>query len=184
MNLKTTLRAYAKVSPSILSNYVTRDELDNYVTHSELEVILRQFVREGENLDPAVIYGRKNGEWVPVLSVPDEMTNVLCYGMLPDNDFIDSAELVQLNRLGIENGCYEYLIEYEPTKNGYFWFCSTAEIKEITADMGLEYKQPVLQQPDKVDVLMGGDKLSFYCYRTNKLVALPGVTCRFKVRLK
>ena len=184
MNLRTTLRAYPKVSPSILSNYVTRNELDNYVTHSELENLLKGFVREGKDLDPATIYGMKNGQWVPVVSVPDDMLNVLCYGMLPDNNFIDSPELVELNRLGMSEGCYEYRIEYEPRRSGYFWFCSTSEIKEVTADMGLEYKQPLLQQPDKVDVIMGGDKISFYCYRTNKLVALPGVTCKFKVRLK
>ena len=184
MNLKTTLRAYPKLSPSILSNYVTKDELGDYVTHSELTDVLKGFVRKGINLDPSTIYGLKNGEWVPVLSVPEDMINVLCYGMLPDNDMIDSPEIVQLNRLGLENGCYEYRIEYEPTRSGYFWFCSTAEIKEITADTGLQYRQPVIQQPDKVEVVMGGDKISFYCYRTNKLVALPGVTCKFKVRLK
>ena len=50
MNLKTTLNAYPKLSPSILKDYITKEELEekNYVNHTELNTILQDFVREVE----------------------------------------------------------------------------------------------------------------------------------------
>lgn len=87
MNLKTTLKAYPKLSPSVLSKYVTKEELDarDYVTHSQLSAILSGFVREIENPDPAAIYIRKlvdgNLVWVPIQDMPGVVNGVLCYGM-------------------------------------------------------------------------------------------------------
>ena len=186
MNLKTKLKAYPRVSPSILSNYVSKEELEakDYVTHSELNAILSKFVTEVENPDPAVVYGRQNGEWVSLLSLPEVVDDVLCYGMIGDSR-LNPEELLTLNRLGVSRSCREYLIDYEPTKNGFFWFCCTEEIREVIADNGLQYRLGVIKQPDKLLVEFQGELVEFYCYRTNsKLVAMPGVTCSFRVKLK
>ena len=186
MNLRTTLKAYPKMSPSILSNYVTKDELQekNYVTHSELNETLKDFVKEVVNPEPMAIYGRQNGEWISILSLPEVIDSVLCYGTVSDS-ILNAEELLTLNRFGVAEKCKEYLIEYEPTKAGFFWFCCTDEIAEVIADNGLKYRLGIIKQPDTLEVIMQGKKVNFYCYRTvNKLVAMPGVTCNFRVNIK
>lgn len=181
-NLKTTLTAFPKLTPSILKNYVTKDELDqkDYVTHTELSTILLDFVKEVETDGTSIIYGRVKGAWVPVVDIPEQVTGIMCWGML-SSDTLSAEQLFnELKRQNFLSGVNEYSVEDAPTSNSYFWFASTSPIKCVIADNGLKYKQNVVECPD-VCITYKGEKLTFHCYRTQKLVALPGVKYRFEI---
>ena len=189
MNLKTTLKAYPKLSPSILSNYVTKEELEakDYVTHSQLSDILKGFVREIENPDPAAIYIRKlvDGElvWAPVHDIPGVIDGVLCYGMTKTTT-LDDAQLALLNRMELSYDVKEYMIEYAPTSNGYFWICSTKPVLKVEADNGLTYQVNTIEQDGVLHLTYEGEEFYFFCCRTTKLAAIPGVAYKFKITLE
>lgn len=181
-NLKTTLTAFPKLSPSILENYVTKDELDqkDYVSHTELSTILLDFVKEVETDGTSVVYGRVKGAWVPVVDIPEQASGIMCWGMI-NSDILSAEQLFnELKRQNFLSGVNEYSVEDTPTSNGYFWFASTSPIKCVIADNGLKYKQNVVECPD-VCITYKGENLTFHCYRTQKLVALPGVKYRFEI---
>lgn len=193
MRLKTTLRAYPKVSESILddvlSDYVTKDELQakDYVTHSELSNILKDFVKEVENPDPATIYGRKmvNGimTWVPIDELPEVINDIICFGVINSSE-IKGENILALNRIGLDPTIFEYNIQYNPVATGYMWFCSTTPITDIRADNGLDYSVKLVEQENKIDVMINEHKMKFICYRTaDKIVALPGITYNFKIKI-
>ena len=182
-NLKTTINAFPKLSPNILNNYVTRDELksEDYVKHAELSEILKSYVTEVENPDPSTIYGRKNGTWVPVVNVAEITRGVLCYGMVDSTELI-SDQLQTLTRFAYVDNVDEYLVEYQPKSNGYFWFACTTDILDVEANSGMLYKQDLIKSQDTAIEYMG-KKLIFKCYRTPRLVALPGIPYKFRVRV-
>lgn len=193
MRLKTTLRTYPKVSESILNDvlvdYVTKDELEakDYVTHSELSNILKDFVREVENPDAAIIYGRKmvNGvmTWVSIDELPEVINDIVCFGVV-DSSEIKGENILALNRMGLDPTIFEYNIQYNPVASGYMWFCSTTPIADIRADNGLDYSVKLVEQEDKITVMINEHKMRFTCYRTaDKIVALPGVTYKFKIKI-
>ena len=191
-NLKTTLNAYPKLTPSILSNYVTKTELEekDYVDSTELAtaineldskflLAIKDFVKDVEVEGNNIVYGRIKGKWVPVFDIPQESSGIICWGML-NSKTLSAEQMMKLHRQNYLDRVNEYSVEDTPTENGYFWFASTLPIQSIMADNGLSYKQSVVEEPQvSIDYL--GEKLSFYCYRTQKLVALPGITYKFTV---
>ena len=191
-NLKTTLNAYPKLTPSILSNYVTKTELEekDYVDSTELAtamneldnkflLAIKDFVKDVEVDGDNIVYGRVKGKWVPVFDIPQESSGIICWGML-NSKTLSAEQMMKLHRQNYLDRVNEYSVEDTPTENGYFWFASTLPIQSIMADNGLSYKQSVVEEPQvSIDYL--GEKLSFYCYRTQKLVALPGITYKFTV---
>ena len=181
-NLKTTLRAMPKLSPSILRDYVTKEELEekNYVNHTELDTILQDFVKEVEFDGDNIIYGRVKGKWVPIVDIPEQSSGILCWGMTDAETLTPEQMLSVLSRQNYIQNVNEYSVEATPTENSYFWFTSTIPIKCITADNGLKYRQAVVEM-QKIDINYKGEQLTFHVYRTNKLVALPGITYRFEV---
>ena len=181
-NLKTTLSAFTKLSPAILENYVTKEELEkkDYVNHTELSTILLDFVREVETDEKGVVYGRVKGAWIPVVDIPEQVNGIMCWGMI-SSDTLSAEQLFnELKRQNFLSGVNEYSVEDLPSSNGYFWFAATSPIKFIMADNGLKYKQNVVECPD-VAITYKGEELTFHCYRTQKLVALPGVKYRFEI---
>lgn len=191
-NLKTTLNAYPKLTPSILSNYVTKTELEekDYVDSTELATVINEldnkfllaikdFVKDVEVDGDNIVYGRVKGKWVPVFDIPQESSGIICWGML-NSKTLSAEQMMKLHRQNYLDRVNEYSVEDAPTENGYFWFTSTLPIQSIMADNGLSYKQSIVEEPQvSIDYL--GEKLSFYCYRTQKLVALPGITYKFTV---
>lgn len=191
-NLKTTLNAYPKLTPSILSNYVTKTELEekDYVDSTELAtaineldskflLAIKDFVKDVEVEGDNIVYGRIKGKWVPVFDIPQESSGIICWGML-NSKTLSAEQMMKLHRQNYLDRVNEYSVEDTPTENGYFWFASTLPIQSIMADNGLSYKQSVVEEPQvSIDYL--GEKLSFYCYRTQKLVALPGMIYKFMV---
>lgn len=191
-NLKTTLNAYPKLTPSILSNYVTKTELEekDYVDSTELATVINEldskfllaikdFVKDVEVDGDNIVYGRVKGKWVPVFDIPQESSGIICWGML-NSKTLSAEQMMKLHRQNYLDRVNEYTVEDATTENGYFWFTSTLPIQSIMADNGLSYKQSIVEEPQvSIDYL--GEKLSFYCYRTQKLVALPGITYKFMV---
>ena len=182
-NLKTHVNAIAKISPSILKDYVTRDELISYqyVTHPELDEILKNFVREVENGDPSIVYGRQNGKWVPIIKIPEHVPGVLVFGMT-NSEVLTAENLFNLTKQSYIDDIDEYLIEYQPSANGYFWFACTTDIVNVEANNGLVYEQSLIKSSD-VMLEYDGEPLMFKCYRTKKLVALPNTKYKFRVRV-
>ena len=182
-NLKTTLKAYPKLSPSILENYVTKEQFDatveTLVDYDSLNTILQDFVTDVEVEGTNIIYGRVKGQWVPVVDIPEQVAGIVCWGMI-NSTTLNAQQLLELSRQNFLNGVNEYSVENTPTENGYFWFASTSPIKCIVADNGLTYRQPITEGSN-VTIEYKGQPLTFYCYRTQKLVALPNTTYRFKV---
>lgn len=184
MNLKTTLNAYPKLSPSVLKDYVTKTELEekNYVDHDALTTILEDFVRDVETEGTNIIYGRVKGKWVPVVDIPEQTAGIMCWGMINSSTLSAEQMMHELDRQNFLAGVNEYSVECTPTENGYFWFTSTTPIDHIIADNGLSYKQAVAEAPT-ISISYKGKNLNFYCYRTQKLVALPGITYKFRVNV-
>ena len=183
-NLKTTMKAFPKLSPSILESYVTKEQFDSkvetLVDYDSLNFILKDFVTDVETEGTDVIYGRVKGQWIPVVDIPEQVAGIMCWGIL-NSETLDADQLVkQLQRQNFLAGVNEYSVESTPTENGYFWFASTSPIKFITADNGLIYRQPVTEG-SQIAIEYKGKPLTFYSYRTQKLVALPGTTYRFRV---
>ena len=182
-NLKTTLKAFSKLSPSILENYVTKEQFDatveTLVDYDSLNIILQDFVTDVEIEGTDTIYGRVKGQWIPVVDIPEQVAGIICWGII-NSATLDAQQLLGLSRQNFLNGVNEYSVENTPTENGYFWFASTSPIKCIVADNGLMYKQPVTESSN-ITIEYKGQPLTFYCYRTQKLVALPNTTYRFKV---
>lgn len=183
-NLKTTLKAYPKLSPSILESYVTKEQLnaavENLVDYDSLNLILKDFVIDVETEGTDVIYGRVKGQWIPVMDIPEQVAGIMCWGML-SSPTLDAEQLMkELQRQNFLAGVNEYSVEATPSENSYFWFAATSPIKFITADNGLMYRQPVTEG-SKITIEYKGQPLTFYSYRTQKLVALPGTTYRFRV---
>ena len=183
-NLKTTLQAFPKLSPSILKDYVTKEELENenFVNHTELSTILSDFVKDVENGENGTIYGRVNGKWVPIFDVPSPIDGILCWGMIDSQTLNGQQILSDLNRMTLVENVIEYSIEYQPTQSGYFWFASTVPITGVVANSGLSYQQILTDCPN-ISVIYKGNSLTFYCYRTQKLVALPGIPYKFQVSI-
>lgn len=191
-NLKTTLNAYPKLTPSILSNYVTKTELEekDYVDSTELStaineldskflLAIKDFVKDVEVEGDNIVYGRIKGKWVPVFDIPQESSGIICWGML-NSKTLSAEQMMKLHRQNYLDGVNEYSVDDVPSENGYFWFASTLPIQSIMADSGLSYKQSVVEETQvSIDYL--GEKLSFHCYRTQKLVALPGIAYKFTV---
>ncbi len=191
VDLKTTISAYLAAAPIALDNYYTKDEV---YSKKEIDLKLEEFVREVPDGDPAIIYGRQNGEWVPIIKTPENINGMLIYGFSTSETLDEEALLKIPGRQGLIDGVKEYLIESKPSVNSYLWFCCTQKIIDeedpshiysgIQANNGLNYPQEVYPQPEKVSLVVTGKTLEFYCYRTPKLAALPGVVYKYKVKIK
>ena len=192
------MRAFPKLSPSILENYVTKDELTSkdYVNHTEFnetidttvadlqfsfQQLIKDFVKDVDNQTDGVIYGRQKGKWISLVDINDTYSGVVCWGMLP-TDTIDAEGLLALKKQVFTDSISEYMVEDTPTENGYFWFASTTPIRWVIADNGLEYRQSITDAKTIV-IQYQGTPMMFYCYRTQKLVALPGMSYKFKINL-
>ena len=190
LNLKTTLRAFPKLSPSILENYVSKEELEakDYVNHTELKQsvtnitnMMSDFVKDVSDDDSGIIYGRQKGKWVPVININESTNGIICWG-INSAPTITPEVLLSLHRQMTINNTDEYLVEEAPSQNGYFWFASTSPIRYVTANNGLEFKQGLTDATTLI-IQYNGSSVLFYCYRTPKLVALPNVTYKFKINI-
>lgn len=152
LNLKTTLNAYPKLSPSILKDYVTKDRLD---------ATLENYVEEAP-VDSRT-YARKDEKWVPLK--PDTLltAKALYYGVSDDTQIDNESEIMALEVSEILSpDVKSYTIDYALPRNGYLWIVCTEPIRSIIwGVMGLiadyEKQQAVIESSN--------GSTSYYCYR-------------------
>lgn len=142
MNLKAELVAYHRLSPSILENYVSNTELDNK---------LKDYVKEVENPEAPLIYGRQKQEDGTIQWSPVSMSKgVLFYGISNKEIFDTEDDVEALNSLLLTDN--EALIEVSSLTPGYIWFCSSREIESILFLGPWPYEQPYEAQEGTIEV--------------------------------
>lgn len=158
--LKTTLRAYKKVSPSILEDYVKKEDLEttleNYVTEAPTD---------------GKIYGRKDKAWIALKEAVALSENMVFYGSNNQLQIDTEEEIFNLdNYATMAAGATSYTVNYNQAENGYLWIVCTAPIKSILwGAMGLiaDYVEQQAQIISKAD-----PNISYWCYRIrDELVA-------------
>lgn len=171
LNLEVKLIATPWLSPSLLNNYYTKEEVGD----------LKDYVKEVENPEVDTIYGRQKVndkmEWVPVLKT----NGLVCYGA----SAVNPITTAQVNTFAQEWYKKEYSnaeVEVTSTESSYIWFCTPDEITSVEYISGMTYEQPITKQEGKVVLtLSSGNVLYLNCYYTPKLIA---GTYKFKVFLK
>ena len=187
VNLNVTLNAYPKLSSTLLADYVTKEELEakDYVDNDTLDTTLADYVKDVVDADPSVVYGRKevNGvmTWVPITYI-DDKDQPFCYGMTA-GDTLTSEGLQTLQCVNLPRDISSYLVEYLPSTNGYFWFCSPRAITKVVAASGLSYEVTVTEQPGTISLIVEDKTYNMNCYKTTRLAALPGVPYKFEIEL-
>jgi hypothetical protein len=189
-NLKTTLRAYPRLSSSMIGNFATKSELDSFVTKTEFYNTISQFVKQIENPIQGIVYARANGQWVPVAEMETPITGALCYGYVLENHDADPGTLTEeefnsLNRTELSDST-EYLVSITPEINEkgyvYLYFCCTSKISKVLdisfpdAPVDIE-----LTNCGTRTVVVDNDKeLELNCYSVPSM-AFPGATMEFKI---
>lgn len=163
MNLKTTITAYPKLSPSILNNYVAEAPIDGKT------------------------YARRNGQWVDIL--PSDilvLTGYSHFNIITSNPMFDSEDTdyifdlkdIQYNSLNIATKKETINIEIPKDDHGYCWICSTVPLNSITVDFGagemtIDYSKQknnmVVTIPSNSGTPFSGEQVTFYCYMTEDL---------------
>ena len=107
--LKTTLRAYKKVSPSILEDYVKKEDLEttleNYVTEAPTD---------------GKIYGRKDKAWIALKEAAALSENMVFYGSNNQLQIDTEEEVFNLdNYATMAAGATSHTVNYNQAENGY-----------------------------------------------------------------
>lgn len=187
VNLNVTLNAYPRLSSTLLSDYVTKEELEakEYIDNSALQVALEDYVKDVEDPEVGVVYGRMDVDgvmtWVPITYV-DDKDQPFCYGMTT-GDTLTSEGLQSLQRVIISKEISSYLVEYQPDDNGYFWFCTPRQVVKVMAASGLSYEVTVTKQQGTIALTVEDKTYNMNCYKTTRLAALPGVPYKFEIEL-
>lgn len=188
MNLRTTLQAYPKLASSLLADYVTKEELaaKDYVNNSSLTETLSDYVTDVVGAEDSIIYGRQdvNGTmmWVPAAST-EEVNQPLRYGMLQSTS-MDAAKIHVLSKAILAPNTTTYTLEYQPSVNGYFWFCYPKEIRRVTSIGGFTYDLELIKQSSTVPYSEDSTTFNMKCYRTtDELVAIAGVPYRLEITI-
>lgn len=103
MNLNTTLKAYPKISPSILKDYVTEAPADGKT------------------------YGRKNKQWVPIMD-----NTILVYFGASTEEIMTSDILENLSKKALPTDTNSTGVIIANNEPSYLWLCSTFPVESIT----------------------------------------------------
>lgn len=156
LNLKTTLNAYPKLSPSILKDYVTREDLtstlENYVEEAPVD---------------ATPYARKDEAWVPVKESALSTSRVIYYGSNKDLQLDSETEILQLqNHDTIPADAKSYIVNYTQTEDGYLWIVCTEPISSIiwgAVGMIADYEK-------QNAAISSSTGVTYYCYRIREML--------------
>lgn len=156
LNLKTTLNAYPKLSPSILKDYVTKDDLNTR---------LEDYVEEAP-VDSKP-YARKDETWVPVKDSALSVDRIIYYGSNKDLQIDSEEEIYQLqNKATIPADGTSYIVNYNQQEDGYLWIVCTDPIKSIVwGAMGM-----IADYERQRAVISSSDGTSYYCYRIRDML--------------
>lgn len=156
-NLKTTLNAFPKLSPSVLANYVTKtdltDTLANYVTEAPVD----------DN-----VYARSNKAWVEIQQDTLKTGFYVIFGASQTLQIDTEQEIWELDRsAALSKDETTYALSYNQTETGFLWIVSTRPIKSIIwGAMGMiaDY----IEQPSKVQ--SATTDAVYYCYRIRDML--------------
>ena len=155
--LNTTVSAYPKIGPSILTDYVKRDELE------------KGYVKEAP--DDGGVYGRQDKQWVEL--EPGSVKHIhLYYGDSSKLTFTSSADISALKgsqlvaRTSAEEPQTAIIKDYVLDKVAYFWVCCSAKVQSIlcfkdSLTVGCVYTNSASLDPP----IKGEDGLDYHCYR-------------------
>lgn len=149
MNLNTTMKAYPKLSDSVLKDYVTKENLSNYVTDVEVD---------------GIMYGRKDKEWVPIDMAFEDI--YLYYGVSSKDTLSEVADIKALDsKTKLDSKTTSYELDYDQEVPGFLYICMTRKCKNIKW-MGIKWDYAELD-PIKEE----NTPYTYFCYRsTSQLV--------------
>lgn len=153
-NLNTTINAFPQISPSILENYVTKNELsttlDNYVEEAPAN---------------SSIYARQDEQWVE-LNKQCILSNItLSYGYSNLVEIQQLSDISSLESVVVDKEVTSYNLSYYQQSAGYFWIVSTRKISNI---MWMGMIADYVEQPANPT---NDEGLPLYCYRiVDKLI--------------
>ncbi len=158
-NLHTTIKAYVKLSPSVLSNYVESEDLKKQ---------LQDYVKEAPT--DGFTYGRRNKEWVELEATA--VRNVrLRWGTSIKEIFTSGSD--DITNLEFRQDIYKegqdkYVLRKSlpVTSNSYGWICCSHKILSIQCKLGEGYMGPWDSELTPKETVMGADGVPYYCYRT------------------
>ncbi len=183
-NLVTTIKAYYKLSP---------DELSNYVRKSDLSTELENYVKEAPT--DGFTYGRRDKQWVELEA--SAVRNIRLRWGTSRNAVLNNDSIVSLeNRKDLDTQYYKEgddVFTYMPTvsvpEDSYVWLCCSRKIVGVKCEIGegylgpWDYKLvPGADTPDSSTVI-GADGLPYYCYRTDSMLS-AGHTWKLFVEIK
>lgn len=153
MNLKTTIVAYPKLSPSMLTNYVQEAPIDDNT------------------------YARKNGQWVEI--IPSDALIITGYShfnvITADNQFKDNNagyifDLINYNQkyIKIDSPSSQVQIDIPEGDSGYCWFLSTVPLNSIN-DSSTGWVIDYRKQKNNITTQIDGKEVTLYCYVTDEL---------------
>lgn len=160
LNLEVKLIATPWLSPSLLDNYYTKEQVGD----------LKDYVKEVEDPSPNIIYGRREVEgkmeWVPAAVIGD---NFLYYGNTQNSE-VTAADLSLLSYKAYADETEFVEVAINMSTAGYIQFCLTSDINYVQNIGSLVYIQPLTKQ-GSLPVQIGDYSYTLNCYHTPKLIA-------------
>ena len=169
LNLKTTLNAYPKLSPSILKDYVTKEDLntklEDYPTNEELTNTLDNYVEEAP-VDSKP-YARRDETWVPVKESALSKDRIIYYGSNKDLQMDSERDILNLQHKDIiPAGGKSYIVNYNQTEDGYLWIvCSEPVASIVWGAMGT-----IADYEKQNAVITASDGTNYFCYRIRQML--------------
>ena len=163
-NLHTTIKAYVKLSPSVLSNYVETEDLKKQ---------LQDYVKEAPT--DGFTYGRRNKEWVELEATAVRNVRLRwgtslkeTFALVEGQTGSDDITNLEFRQDIYKEGQDKYIIRKSLpiTSRGYGWVCCSHKILSIQCDLGGGYMGPWDYEPIPEETVTGADGIPYYCYRT------------------
>ena len=148
LNLKTTLNAYPKLSPSILKDYVTKEDLDT---------TLQNYVEEAPT--DSKPYARRDEQWVELNKQAILNSISLSYGTSDLVEIQQESDTGSFDKVELDKNIVSYNLTYNQQSNGYFWIVCNRKISSI---MWMGMVADYIEQPTKP---LDSNGLPLYCYR-------------------
>lgn len=179
-NLSTTIKAYFKLSPS---------ELDNYVKKVDLDTELKDYVKEAPT--DGFTYGRRDKQWVELEASAVRNTRLRwgtsikeifkSYGV-PDYEPEDDVTTLPFRADLYQSGKDTYIkvLNISVPVDSYVWVCCSHKVINIQCqysggidgNSGGESIAGIWDYqliPDKT--VTGSDGVPYYCYRTSDMLS-------------
>lgn len=159
LNIKTTLTAYPKLSPSLLSNYVTKDDLSSQLSSYVTEAPVNQGV-----------YARQNEQWVELNNDTLYNTVKLYVGESSLDTLTSDADISSFSYVLLNNNIQTYSVSYTQHVQQYYWIVTSRQI------LSVELNNQQIEFYTQPNNITDADSTSLYCYRMPQQEALQQYT--------